>query len=96
MSDPTASRAVHVTVTGRVQGVWFRAWTAEQATALGLAGWVRNCPDGSVEACLEGAPDKVAVMLGRLWQGPELARVDSVTPQDIAPQGFARFEIRRD
>jgi len=77
-------KSVRVIVSGRVQGVWFRAWTTEQATALGLAGWVRNRHDGTVEAVLSGADDQVEKMIKLLGQGPPLAQVLGVqaTPCD--------------
>ena len=59
--------ARHVTVTGRVQGVFFRAWTRERADALGVVGWVRNCPDGHVEVHIEGQADAVDQMLDHAW-----------------------------
>lgn len=84
--------ALTVRVTGRVQGVWFRAWTRQQARALGLAGWVRNDPDGSVRALIVGPEAKVQQMLAALHEGPQPARVDRVetapaSPAD-APRGF--------
>lgn len=77
-------KSLHFTVSGRVQGVWFRAWTVEQATALGLGGWVRNCRDGTVEAVVSGPDDAVEEMTGLIGQGPPLAKVSglTVTPCD--------------
>ena len=66
-----AKVARHVGVTGLVQGVCFRAWTREQAERLGVAGWVRNCADGSVEAQLEGDAQAVARLTDLLGQGPD-------------------------
>lgn len=80
-----------VNVTGRVQGVSFRAWTKSEADARGLSGWVRNEPDGSVSALIEGPVDAVATMLKALEQGPALARVDAVSTMPGAAtetQGF--------
>lgn len=62
-------------ITGRVQGVGFRFWTQEEAEALGLSGWVRNEPDGSVSALLVGSPDAVAEMIRKLHAGPPGAAV---------------------
>lgn len=84
-------RTLLVRITGRVQGVGFRDWTQGEARALGLSGWVRNEPDGSVAALLSGPDGQVATMLGRLRLGPRGARVTSVTaePTDAeSPDGF--------
>ena len=84
-------KAFHVQVTGKVQGVWFRAWTQEQAEARGLAGWVRNRSDGSVEAVISGDDGAVDALVDALHQGPPAAEVSSVrvTPTEaIAEPGF--------
>jgi acylphosphatase len=86
--------ARHVRVTGRVQGVFFRAWTREQAQALGVAGWVRNCRDGSVEAHLEGEEQAVDELIGRLRAGPPSSRVEDVRCSDAAPEDCDGFEVR--
>lgn len=79
MSDPGGPlAAVQVRILGRVQGVWFRAWTVEAATGLDLAGWVRNRADGSVEALFVGAPADVEAMIEKCRGGPPAARVDDV------------------
>jgi acylphosphatase len=79
--------AVEARITGRVQGVWFRAWTRDEARQLGLGGWVRNEPDGSVRALFVGPRDRVGQMLARCRIGPPMARVDQVstTPQELPP-----------
>ena len=69
---------VHAIVTGRVQGVWYRAWTQKTAEKLGLSGWVRNRSDGAVEALFSGPDAKVAEMLRQCRKGPMLARVDDI------------------
>ena len=80
-------KSVHVTIQGRVQGVWYRGWTVDQAQALGLCGWVRNLSNGDVEAVFSGEPDKVNEMLEKCWQGPPLARVDGVmVTETTAPE----------
>ncbi len=79
---------------GRVQGVYFRGSTAERARQLGLAGWVRNRGDGTVEAVFEGAPEAVAAAVDFCHQGPSWARVDRVEEWEEAPEGLARFEAR--
>lgn len=72
----------HVTIRGRVQGVGYRAWVADEATARGLDGWVRNRRDGSVEAVFAGPGDVVSEMIAACRRGPSSARVDAV--QDAA------------
>jgi acylphosphatase len=89
---PTVAR--HVRVTGRVQGVFFRAWTREQAQALGVNGWVRNCPDGRVEAHVEGEEGAVDRMIEKMRRGPPSARVEDVRTWDVDPCDFDAFEVR--
>ena len=78
-------------ISGRVQGVWYRAWTEKGATARGLHGWVRNCSDGSVEAVFSGAEADVDAMLEACKTGPRLARVEGVVAEacDAPGQGFS-------
>jgi len=83
-----------VRVTGRIQGVFFRSWTAEQARALGVAGGVRNTPGGSVEGHLEGEEASVQELIELLHQGPPAARVEHVDVDDSQPEGAANFEVR--
>jgi acylphosphatase len=83
--------AVHVHIEGKVQRVWFRAWTIQEATERGLAGWVRNRADGSVEALFAGPQAQVKDMVAACWGGPPKARVDKITsePADVpAEAGF--------
>lgn len=70
--------AVRVVVRGRVQGVWYRAWTRQTAQELGLSGWVRNRHDGSVEALFAGPTADVEAMIAHCHDGPPAARVDAV------------------
>ena len=77
--EPQARRTVTVKIEGRVQGVYYRAWTFETAQELGLDGIVRNMSDGSVEAVFSGPAAVVADMLMRCEKGPADARVTSVT-----------------
>lgn len=83
---------VHVAIEGKVQGVWFRAWTQEQAVKRGLSGWVRNRRDGTVEAMFEGLPEVVEAMIHACWDGPPAARVQAVRvepiPADPPIEGF--------
>ncbi len=86
-------KSVRVCISGRVQGVWFRGWTIQEARRLSLTGWVRNCSDGSVEAVFCGAAADVDVMLEMCLQGPSAARVERVqaTPtDDPGVEGFGR------
>lgn len=87
------SRAVHVRITGKVQGVWYRGWTVQTAHSLGLRGWVRNRADGSVEAVFAGDGDRVEAMLAACREGPPAARVrdvavDGSAPASDLPEGF--------
>ncbi|MDD9875966.1 MAG: acylphosphatase [Magnetovibrio sp.] len=68
-------RAVHVVVSGRVQGVWFRGWTKQQTAARNLRGWVRNRRDGTVEAVFAGNPEDIESMLAACRRGPPAAKV---------------------
>ncbi len=83
-----------VRIHGRVQGVWFRGSTQQRARALGLAGWVRNCADGSVEAVFEGSADRVAAAIAFCGDGPPAARVARVDVQDEPAEGLRDFVLR--
>ena len=72
-------------IRGRVQGVWYRAWTVEQARMRELSGWVRNRSDGSVEALFSGAPEQVADMLKACGDGPVAANVTDIETERAAP-----------
>ncbi|HKA16528.1 MAG TPA: acylphosphatase [Myxococcota bacterium] len=91
-SDPLRVRVI---VRGRVQGVAFRAYTADEARRAGVAGWVRNCADGSVEAAFEGPRGGVEVLLAFVRRGPRSARVDDVEVIEEPLAGDRMFEIRR-
>jgi acylphosphatase len=71
--------SIRVRIRGRVQGVWYRGWAVDQARRLGLAGWVRNRLDGSVEAVFSGPEPAVRAMIDRCRQGPPAAVVHEVT-----------------
>ena len=86
--------ALRVRVIGRVQGVFFRAWAAEQARGLGVVGWIRNAADGSVEGHLEGDKSAVQQLIDQLDQGPPSAQVAGVDVQVAEPEGSDRFEVR--
>ncbi len=84
-------RTVTVRIEGRVQGVYYRAWTDQTARSLGLNGWVRNVSDGSVEAVFSGPPVMVEEMLRRCADGPRDAKVTAVNIVDeggAPPSGF--------
>jgi len=87
----TARVAVRVVISGRVQGVWYRGWTVERASALGLAGWVRNRKDGTVEAVFAGSPETIDAMIAECRDGPPLAKVEAITRDDAADEGWAGF-----
>lgn len=90
----TTTTQRHVHISGRVQGVFFRDFTRQQARTLGVTGWVRNLPDGRVEAVLEGTPDAVERMLDALRAGPPAARVDDIAVSEEPPTNHPRFEVR--
>jgi acylphosphatase len=81
-------------VTGRVQGVFFRAWTRDEAQSLGITGWVRNCGDGSVEAQLEGEAEAIDELLDLIREGPPDARVDALSVEEADQEGLGSFEVR--
>lgn len=94
----TFERIVHVNIRGRVQKVGYRAWTEGQADARGLAGWVRNRLDGSVEAVFAGSNEQVAGMTQACWRGPSNAEVSAVEVQDadagsLGPASSAGFVV---
>ena len=91
-----ARKAVHLLISGKVQGVFYRATAAEMARKLGLAGWVRNLPDGHrVEAVVQGDDEAVEAFIRWCWQGPPAARVErvEVEPWSFDPE-LEGFEIR--
>ena len=83
-----------LTVHGRVQGVFYRHWTVDTARRLGLAGWVRNCPDGSVAAHVEGEEPAVRRMIELMRSGPPAAMVERMDEEECAPEHFAGFDRR--
>ena len=85
---------VHVYVSGRVQGVFFRATTEETATEHGVDGWVKNLDDGRVEAVFEGNPEAVDAMVEFCHEGSDMANVSDVDATEEAPEGIDGFEIR--
>lgn len=85
---------VRVRIQGRVQGVFFRAEARARAESLGLAGWVRNARDGSVEAVFEGDEERVRSMVDWCGRGPSGARVDDVEVEGEEPTGETGFSVR--
>lgn len=87
-------KRVRVVVSGRVQGVWYRASTRDEAVALGLTGWVRNLPDGRVELCAEGPTGALERLVAWCRQGPPAARVDEIDVQwEEAEGSFPGFRV---
>jgi len=84
----------HVFVSGKVQGVYFRATTRDEARDLGVDGWVRNLDDGRVEAVFEGPEPDVEAMVEFCHEGSEAARVDDVEVSDEEPQNEDGFRVR--
>jgi acylphosphatase len=91
MSERVARRLV---IRGRVQGVWFRESMRLEAEALGVAGWVRNRLDGTVEALVEGSPDAVEALVRWAHVGPEAAEVAGIDESAAPVNGLMRFEKR--
>ncbi|MBD0281151.1 MAG: acylphosphatase [Thermoleophilaceae bacterium] len=91
MSEPVRRRVV---VHGHVQGVFFRDSTRREARRRGVAGWVRNRPDGAVEAVFEGDREAVAEMVSFSERGPRGAEVSGVETSDEPPEGLSGFEVR--
>ena len=87
---------IRMIVSGRVQGVFFRAFTCEEAQRLGLQGWVRNLPNGSVEVLAAGNPEKLEALKAICRQGPPYARVDHIEVFDeVAEEGpLSTFTIK--
>jgi acylphosphatase len=83
-----------VIVHGRVQGVFFRDTARRLAQARGLGGWVRNAPDGTVEAVFEGPADAVESMVGWCREGPRGAAVERLDVSEEEPEGLSEFRIR--
>ena len=96
MEKPESKVRVHLTIEGRVQGVFFRTSTLDQAARLGLKGWARNCPDGSVEVVAEGERKKIDNLVDWCHHGPPGAHVRNVRLQwENFQNEFSDFRIRR-
>jgi acylphosphatase len=84
----------HIWIAGRVQGVFFRYEARQRARSRGLAGWVRNMPDGRVEAVFEGPEEAVGAMVEWCRRGPRGAAVTDVEVITEEPEGLESFEVR--
>lgn len=94
--DDTDIRSVHVIISGRVQGVGFRAWVRRTADNFGVSGWVRNCRNGDVEAVFSGPEAAVAAMVAACGEGPDWARVAEVRETGPADPATGPLTIRTD
>jgi acylphosphatase len=83
--------AKRLTIEGRVQGVGYRAWMVEKARSLGISGWVRNCPNGNVEALIAGDVAAIEEIARLCRRGPRLAEVSSITEETATPPEEAGF-----
>ena len=92
MSSDTVARRVRVH--GRVQGVFFRDSAQREASSRGVAGWVRNAPDGTVEAWFEGPADAVEALVSWAGRGPSRADVSRVDVDEVDPSGLSGFDVR--
>jgi len=96
MEQSSAAVRARLKISGRVQGVYYRASAVQQAQFLGLTGWVMNCADGSVEAVAEGPRSKIEELIAWCRQGPAGARVASVEVQwEAAQNAFHGFSVKR-
>ncbi|WP_323758300.1 acylphosphatase [Roseivirga sp.] len=88
-------QAKRIKVTGKVQGVYFRASSQEQARRLGIKGWCKNEPDGSVLIIAEGSDENLNALVSWCHHGPSNASVEKVLVESIEASGFEGFEIKR-
>jgi acylphosphatase len=88
-------KRTHLIIEGRVQGVWFRESTRRQAVSLGVSGWVKNRPEGTVEALLEGPENKVLKLVAWCGKGPSTANVTGIHETEEVWRGaFDAFDVR--
>ncbi len=91
----TEKQQIKLNITGRVQGVFYRAETQKQADKLGIKGYVKNLANGSVEAVIEGEPSVVSQMIEWCRKGPAISKVNSVETQEISSNSsYSTFEVR--
>ena len=88
-------KSLSITVSGRVQGVWFRKSTQDKAVELGLSGQVRNQPDGAVHILVTGENEPLNLLIDWCKEGPPLARVDHVQVEEIPTRTFESFDVLR-
>lgn len=88
-------RAVKLIISGKVQGVWYRASAKNEADKLGITGWVMNLKNGSVEAFAEGDPGLIEEFIAWCWEGPTFAKVSNVEVVEMTPEGGEEFRVRR-
>ena len=89
-----STRRIRLIISGKVQGVFFRVSLRDQARDLGISGWARNNPDGTVEALIEGEPGKVDQIINWCWNGPPDAIVENISKrEDSADLNMSSFEI---
>jgi acylphosphatase len=88
------STAKRLIVSGRVQGVFYRQWTANEARALGLSGWVRNLRNGDVELLASGPDEALSELIRRCHEGPPAAAVEAVRVEDAEPEPLTGFDVR--
>jgi acylphosphatase len=93
MSTKEQARLYHVR--GQVQGVGFRYFVEQSATAIGVRGWVRNVDDGSVEVYAVGTHHQLSELAGRLWKGPRWAEVRGVEEAEAALEQHSGFFVRQ-
>ena len=86
--------SVHLIAHGKVQGVWYRASTRKQALQLGLCGWAKNCPDGTVEIHAEGEKEILELFINWCRKGPPAAQVSSLDIEWVESQAMTAFDIR--
>jgi len=87
-------KAYYFRVTGRVQGVSYRYFASKMAAELGIKGWIRNLPDGSVEGVAEGEEDVLKRFLSWCKEGPPLANVEEIEIKPVSIEGYKEFSIR--
>jgi acylphosphatase len=89
-------QGIAFTVSGKVQGVWFRSATEKQAKKLGLTGWVQNCDNGEVEGHAFGSEEQLKAFETWLHKGPPLAKVTSVVTDNISVEEYSDFCVRKE